>query len=442
MASKYRFTGAMHDVIIIGGGFAGAAALSRLAGHGLKLVLIEASERLGGRVWTRAFAGRGDLLEFGGSWITPWHQRVRVHAARHDIALRPRSPVTRRAWFDGARLRNDGPVEAGGLADYERVATRIAADARRYGKGLRTDSDGGDVTGISLDAYLARIGAGPAARAQVMAWWSISGNGDPAVVAASELLASCAYGEGRMEGMIEKLCHTLSPGASLLVERMITASGAELAMDAMASAVTQDETGIEVHAADGRGWRARYGVVAVPLNTLAAITFTPGLDGAKAAAAARGHGGRAMKLWLELAGAEVGTLVTGGISGPAWLFVERESQAGTSLAVAFAVDDGSFDPTRPGDVAAAVARLLPEARLLAHDWTDWIGDPFARGTWLGVPADCPAIADAETWRDEGRVMFAGSDIAGEDAGWVEAAITSGEAAAGRILARLAGAGII
>jgi monoamine oxidase len=36
--------------------------------------------------------------------------------------------------------------------------------------------------------------------------------------------------------------------------------------------VRQDETGIEVHTADGRRWRARYAIVAVPLNTLGAMT--------------------------------------------------------------------------------------------------------------------------------------------------------------------------
>ncbi len=432
----------MRDVIVIGGGFAGAAALARLCGHGLKPLLVEASGRLGGRAFTRAFAGGDDVVDFGGSWVTPWQQRVRALAALHGIAFRPRSPVTRRAWFDGLVRREDAPVSAAGRKDYERVVARIAADAGRYGKGLGTDSGGYDLAGASLNAYLARIGAGRPARAQVMAWWSISGSGDPAAVSAGEFLASCAYGGGRMEGMIDKLTHTLNPGASALVQRMIAASGAELAMDAMVTSVAQDEAGIEVHASDGRRWRARYAIVAVPLNTLGAIHFTPGLGRFKTAAAARGHGGRAIKLWLDLDGADVGTLVTGGLSGPNWLFVEREARAGTALAVAFAVDDGRFDPTCRRQVVEAVARLLPAARLVGYDWTDWISDPFARGTWLGVPAAMPDMADARMRSAEGRLLFAGSDIAPEDAGWFEGALASGEAAGGGVLARLSGAGLI
>jgi len=432
----------MRDVIIIGGGFAGAAALARLAGHGLNMLLVEASERLGGRAYARAFAGSDNVLDFGGAWVTPWQHRVHACAALHDVALRPRAPVTRRAWFDGLRLRKDAPVSAAARKDFERVVARIAADAGRYARGLRTDTSGNDVAGVSFSAYLARMGAGRPARAQAMAWWSLSGGGDPAVVSAAEFLASCACGSGRMDGLIDKLSHTLEPGASVLAERMVTASGAELAVDATVTAVQQDETGIEVHTADGRGWRARYAIVAVPLNTLCTIAFTPCLTHLKAAAAARGHDGRAIKLWLELDGAEVGTLATGGLSGPNWLFVEREARAGTSLAVAFAVDDGRFDPASRDEVAEATKRLLPDARLIAYDWTDWIGDPFARGTWLGVPADMPGVADARLWCNEGRLLFAGSDVAQEDAGWLEGALASGEVAGGGVLARLSGAGLI
>lgn len=432
----------MHDVIVIGGGFAGAAALARLSGHGLKMLLVEAGARLGGRAYARAFVDSEDVVDFGGAWVTPWQQRVRTSAALHGVALRPRAPVTRRAWFDGLRWRRDAPVSAAARKDFERVAGRIAADAGRYARGLRTDAGGDDIAGVSFNAYLARIGAGRPARAQAMAWWSLSGNGDPAIVSAAEFLASCAYGGGRMEGMIDKLTHTLDPGASMLVERMVSASGAEVAMNAPVTAVRQDETGIEAHTADGRRWGSRYAIVAVPLNTLGAMAFTPGLAHFKAAAAARGHGGRAIKLWLELDGAEVGTLATGGLSGLNWLFVERQAHAGTALAVAFAVDDGRFDPTSRPEVAEGVARLLPDARLVACDWTDWIGDPFARGTWLGVPADMPDMADARQWGNQGRLLFAGSDISPEDAGWFEGALASGEAAGGGVLARLSGAGLL
>lgn len=53
-------------VLIIGGGFAGAACALRLSEHGIKSVLIEAQHRLGGRAQTVELAP-GVLIDFGAS---------------------------------------------------------------------------------------------------------------------------------------------------------------------------------------------------------------------------------------------------------------------------------------------------------------------------------------------------------------------------------------
>jgi monoamine oxidase len=55
------------DIAIIGAGAAGIGAARRLAGTGLKIVLIEAAPRVGGRAWTLDLAGR--KLDMGCSWL-------------------------------------------------------------------------------------------------------------------------------------------------------------------------------------------------------------------------------------------------------------------------------------------------------------------------------------------------------------------------------------
>jgi monoamine oxidase len=68
------------------------------------------------------------------------------------------------------------------------------------------------------------------------------------------------------------------------------------------------------------------------------------------------------------------------------------------------------------------------------DWAthDWIGDPASRGTWLTAPAGHPELVDPERFRPFGRIAFAGSDVAHEQAGWFEGALRSGAAAAGHV----------
>ena len=43
----------MHDVIVVGGGFAGVTAAREAALRGRSVLLLEARDRLGGRTWTR-----------------------------------------------------------------------------------------------------------------------------------------------------------------------------------------------------------------------------------------------------------------------------------------------------------------------------------------------------------------------------------------------------
>jgi monoamine oxidase len=412
-----------YDVVIVGAGFAGAAAALELARLKLRTVILEARDRVGGRAYTRAFATGGELLEYGGSWIAPWHERIRRHAAENAIALQPTHAVTEHRLHDGLTLRTGKPCGPQAEAAYARTVERIRADAAAYQTGDRS------TVALSFNTYLDGIHASPEARVQAHAWWTISGNGDPDRISAAEFLASCAYGGGLPDGMMTALRHTLVPGASVLVERMIARSGAELRLGTAVTRIEQFDGGVCVTASQGEQIDAHSAVVCVPLNALHAIEFVPPLRPRQRLAVETGHGGIAIKLWIAAQNVNVGTLATGGGSGVQWMFAERAAKDGATLIVAFALNDGSFEPRSRHDVAEALHRFFPEAQLIAWDWHDWIEDPWARGTWVAAPADAPWIADNREWQPQGRICFASSDFSHDSPGWFEAAIASGEAAA-------------
>jgi monoamine oxidase len=267
----------------------------------------------------------------------------------------------------------------------------------------------------------------------VLAWWTISGNGDPDRVSASEFLSSCAYGDGSPESMITALRHTLAPGVGVLAERMIALAKADLHPSAPVGAVEQRQDDVTVTCTNGISITARAVISCIPLNALSAIKFMPELPQRKHEAAEIGHGGRSIKLWLKVKAVPVGILASGGAGGLRWLFSERHASDGATLIVGFALADGTLDPQDRGSVAKSLGQFFPEAALIAWDWHDWVGDPFARGTWVALPADHAWIGDAEVWGREGRLAFATSDFAETSAGWFEGAIRSGEAAALTIL---------
>lgn len=404
------------DVVILGAGLAGAAAACICAERGLSTIILEARDRAGGRGFTRRFAGTEELLEFGGGWVAPWHDRIRHHAVCNGITLKPTHPVTEHLHHDGWTLRAS-------LTPSPALAA-IRTDALLYKAGKPFPWKGP----LSLTGYLDRIQASPEDRAHALAWWTISGNGDPDRISAAEFLSSCSYGDGRPESMMTALAHTLEPGAGILAERMIASSGATLKLNAVVSAVADGA----VTCADGRTVTARAVISCLPLNALASVRFTPELSAPKRQAIALGHGGRSIKLWLKVRGVTPGVLASGGAGGLRWLFAERRAEDDTTLIVGFALTDDTLNPGDRNSVERSLAQFFPEAELIAWDWHDWASDPFARGTWVALPADATWIGDARTWRPEGRIAFATSDFAATAAGWFEGAIVSGETAAREI----------
>jgi monoamine oxidase len=414
------------DVIVVGAGLAGAAATLKLAKAGRRVRLIEARARCGGRGFVKAYGGHGPELEFGGAWITPWHHRLRALVTEHGLALRPRHPVTNRL-----RLGN-GPASPSDVTAHERAIARVAADSILLKKGITTNERGEALTGISFHDYLDRLQCPSATRAIFSAWWTVSGNGDHRHVAASEFLASCAYDNGLAEGMINFWSDTVVPGMGVLAERMIAASAAETVFADAVTHVSQDDQGVTI-TTSAATYRAAACVLALGVNQLQPIRFAPALSPAKSKAIALGHGGRSFKLWIRAEGVPVGTLVTGDGSGIEFAFAERSGADGSTYIVAFGLMQ---EPNRPSDAAWVrdqAAKLFPNARVLSYDWHDWVDDPFARGTWVAAPAGHEAGLEAANWQPEGRIAFASSDYAPEQAGWFEGAVIAGEAAADAVL---------
>ena len=98
------------DVVIIGAGLAGAAASCVISGRGQSVIILEGRDRVGGRGFTRSFKDSPDTLEFGGSWIAPWHDRIRYYADMTGTSLRPTHTVSEHRWHDGKVLREQPPA--------------------------------------------------------------------------------------------------------------------------------------------------------------------------------------------------------------------------------------------------------------------------------------------------------------------------------------------
>ena len=70
-------------VAVVGAGFAGLAAADRLAGAGLDVTVLEARDRVGGRVWSHTIdvSGRACVVERGAEFILDGYDTFRALAA-------------------------------------------------------------------------------------------------------------------------------------------------------------------------------------------------------------------------------------------------------------------------------------------------------------------------------------------------------------------------
>ena len=87
------------DIAIIGAGAAGIGAARRLAGAGLKIVLIGAASRVGGRAWTLELAGQ--KLDMGCSWLHSAGRNAWTHLAEQaGVPIHKRIPGWRKQFRD------------------------------------------------------------------------------------------------------------------------------------------------------------------------------------------------------------------------------------------------------------------------------------------------------------------------------------------------------
>ena len=189
----------------------------------------------------------------------------------------------------------------------------------------------------------------------------------------------------------------------------------------------QDD-GIAVSTRDGERFTARAGVVATPINTWHDLRIEPALNGAKAAMAQERMAGHATKVWALVRNVKGSFYGVGWDTKIKWLATEYSVPEG-DLLVGFGTSPEELDVTDANAVADAVHEFLPEAEVVATDAHDWNADEFSQGTWMAYRPGQVMRHASGLQRPEGRLAFAGSDLASGWAGWIDGAVESGHRAA-------------
>ena len=410
----------MH-VIVAGAGLAGLRAARDLAEAGAGVTVLEARDRVGGRGRSARLHGR--LVELGGSWFTPEHDQVRGELGRYGIGVRDYPPVRSARWLTGGELRMGPPVPWDELGALETTLAQVRDDARRVAEGDAA------LGGLSAADYVERLRPTPSIRDFLLGWYQLMGGAPPQRGAAIDALAP-VHEHGGLAGLLTCLAHGPATGWSSLASAM--SAGLDVRLRAPLVAVEHGADGVRCSTAGGGRFEADAIVLALPINCLPGIVFSPALP-RRVAEAAGANAGAAVKVLMLARGVEPHGIAVGIGPGLNWLYAD-ESVDGMVVVTGFGWQDERFDPRSHGDVHRALLAFHPDAQLVEYATHDWIADPASLGTWLTAPAGRVDLVDPDRFEPVGRVVFAGSDVAHEQAGWFEGALRSGAAAAAHLLA--------
>jgi monoamine oxidase len=395
--------------IVVGAGFAGLAAADELHRAGVEVIVFEARERVGGRVWSMPFAG--GVVERGAEFILPGNDFVRDLTDRLGLSL-----------VRKGTLYGDREPRGGESVTREQVRDGLA----RIAAAPPPPAPPGDRR--TLAEALAAYGLPAGVAAVIQARLEVSCAYPAADLDASVLTEGAgAFGEfdsytvdGGNDRIARSLVETLEDGVHLMSPvRRVAWSDREVRVRA----------GSHVAVAD-------VAVIAVPVTVMGAITFDPPLRPEKP----KVRYGQAAKLFVALT-APAPPSQTLSVPGRWWCYTQLDAAGQPApFVTAFA---GSPSALERLEVQAGPARWLAELERLRPDLeldggtallSTWHNDPWARAAYSAESASRPI--DTEAWRHPvGPLVFAGEHTAGPWHGLMEGALRSGILAAQQLMHR-------
>jgi monoamine oxidase len=413
------------DVIVGGAGFTGLSAADALVSAGLDVIVLEARDRVGGRVEAAAFAD-GVWMDTGGQFICDEMPHVMALTRRFGLPL-AETPL------DGAFLVQ--PQASAGTGSSFAESGRIRARANRI------DPRDPNIAGLTAGEWLARQSDPPGAKASYQAM--------------VEGLWCRAIGEIPLWYLIDNDRRTISNGNELqyfaegtihaAAEALAATLGQRLRLGTPVARITRADGSVSVTTGAGETLTARQVIIAVPPVMASHIVHEPELPPPLAGALAAWKSGTVIKALVRY---ERPFWRDRGLSGMImWrdtlgLFACDVSSAQATALVVFAGGRLAADWSTKGTafIETEIRRRLVEALgEAAADVTgllirDWVGDPWSGGGYSDVITDL-ASYDAEDILRAGvpPVHFASSELASSFPAYIEGAIIAGREAAVRVI---------
>ena len=401
-------------VIVVGAGLAGLSAARSLEKAGHSVVVLEARERVGGRVWSTTMAN-GVVVERGGEFVFGGYDTLGAIAREVGVELVPR----------GFNYGDRRPV-GHGLGTREALVPTAAKMAEH-----RAQRAAAGMTGSFADVF-ETTDIAPEDRALLTARFTIACGWR-----LDEVSERWPNPQPSIDGHSEFVVPLWIRGGNQLLAERIARELSEVRLRSPAVAVEQEGEAVVVHIADGTNVHGDAAALALPLPLLREIRFAPALPAEKAEAYARMGMGDITKLHVTLAQrVQPDAIQTTDI--PLWAYTPAEHD-GLSSVVASAAGGPAhrqaldIDHGNPAAFRERLHAAWPELDLGADALlTPWGLDPWARGAYSFHPVDWSDALETALTAPFGRIAFAGEHASEEQT--LDGVMRSGIRAAGDLLA--------
>jgi monoamine oxidase len=435
------------DVVVVGAGLAGLVAARELRREGFEAVVLEARDRVGGRLVNQEIAD-GKVVEAGGQWIGPTQHRLAALARELGVA-------TFRTHHEGEHLTETADAVTRYTGTIPPVS-KIAVAA--YGQAQ-----------LRLDRMARAIPPHAPWEAPRAARWDAQTFGgwlrrNVPTQLARDFYATIAQGVWAAEPEELSLLHVLfyirsAGGLSALVDthggaqdsRFVGGSQRlciELARDLDVRLSTPVRTIVAGdHGVEVEGFTARRAIVAVPPTLAGRIDYDPPMPPLRdqltqrlpMGAVVKCHAVYPERFWRAngLSGHAAS------VRGPAKLTYDNSPPDGSPGALLCFLEARQARETLPGERRRAVleqlVRLFGPAAGSPVAWyeRDWAAEPWTRGCYGGaLPTGVWTSFGPALRPPVGPVHWAGAEYSEQWMGYMDGAVRSGEAQAAAVVAAL------
>ncbi|MEU2121938.1 flavin monoamine oxidase family protein [Nocardia niwae] len=440
------------DAVIVGAGTAGLVAARDLVRTGHEVLVLEARDRVGGRLLNAELPG-GEAIEVGGQWVGPTQHEAMALIDELGLKTHPTHTAGRHiAELGGSRSEYIGRIPRMNplaLADIAQAQLRLDRIGRRVSRTEPWRADRAEALDAqTFDTWLRRATHTRQGRAFFRVVTEAVFSTGPEDMSA--LWASFYLGAGggldsiigvrggaqqdRVVGGTQAIAHAL---AGQLGDRVV--------LNSPVTEVDWDDAGVRVRSG-GTVVRARRAVIAVPPPLAARIRFIPGLPGDRDQLVQRMPMGRVIKINVVY---DEPFWRAGGWSGqansdrrPLGTVFDNTPPAGSPGVLVGFLEGRHADAGARLDIADRRARVIddlvgyfgPRARTpIDYIEKDWAEEEYSRGCYGAFTTPGTLTRFGHALRPAiGPLHWAGTETATRWAGYIDGAAESGHRVAQEI----------